>query len=237
LHGFSFDMTAWDDQMDELSRHHQVIRYDLRGFGRSSVPYQTYDHAEDLQRLIATLGIERPTLVGLSLGANVALGYALDHPHAVRALILASPGLPGALWKEERPPDAAMAYSRTHSIEETKQYWLAHPLFEPTRRVERAFERVRRMVAAYSGWHWRHSNPLRPACLLDRLAGCQVPTLVMSGDLDVTGYRLIARQIVESVPHADLMTIPTAGHILNDESPDAFLTGVTEFASLPTGQS
>ena len=229
VHGFSFDMRTWDSQVEALSPYCQVVRYDLRGFGKSSVPTGPYSHVQDLQALIEHLGLSSPVLIGLSLGANVALNLALDHPHAARGLVLASSGLPGFAWSEPRPPDAAAAVAKSQGVEQARQFWLSHPLFAATRRSPAAFARVRGMIEEYSGWHWRNVNPSAQAGVIDRLSECVTPTLIMSGDLDVSGYRQIAVKLSRDIPGAALLTFPDAGHVINEEDPAGFSAAVLDF--------
>jgi 3-oxoadipate enol-lactonase len=229
VHGFSFDMRTWDPQVAALSRDFQVVRYDLRGFGKSSLPAGPYSHVQDLQALIEHLGLSAPVLIGLSLGANVALNFALDHPHALRGLVLASSGLPGFAWSEPRPPDAAAAVAKSQGVEQARQFWLNHPLFAATRRSPAAFAKVRGMIEEYSGWHWCNVNPAAQAGVIDRLSECVTPTLVMSGDLDVPGYRQIAAKLSHDIPGAALLTFPDAGHVINEEDPAGFSAAVLEF--------
>jgi len=235
LHGFSFDHHAWDRQVGRLAAVHRVIRYDLRGFGRSSIPTGEYGHGEDLGELISHLGIVDPVLVGLSLGANVALAYALDHPGGVRGLVLASPGLPGFFWDEVRPPDAAAAHARLHGVDSAREFWLDSALFAPLRRDPTLFAPLARMVGRYHGWHWRHPNPVRMPPVLERLPRCDVPALILSGDLDVAGYRRIAAKLGSEMAASRVLRFPDAGHVLNDEADLAFVTAVIEFARAPGG--
>jgi 3-oxoadipate enol-lactonase len=230
IHGFSFDMRTWDAQMEALCHEFQVVRYDLRGFGRSSMPTGPYSHVRDLQVLIEFLSLSAPVLVGLSLGANVALSYALEQPHGARGLVLASSGLPGHVWTEIRPPDAAAAVAEAQGVECARQFWLNHPLFAATRRSPTAFARVRRMIEEYSGWHWANVNPSAQAAVGSRLSSCPTPTLVMSGELDVPGYREIAAILSRDMPRAALLTFPDVGHVINEEDPAGFSAAVREFA-------
>jgi pimeloyl-ACP methyl ester carboxylesterase len=229
IHGFSFDMRTWDAQFEALSRYFQVVRYDLRGFGRSSLPTGAYSHVEDLRALIEFLSLSAPVLIGLSLGANVALSCALDHPRAIRGLVLASSGLPGFAWPEPRPPDAAAAVAKSQGVEHARRFWLAHPLFAAARRSATTFARVRRMVEEYSGWHWRNDNPVAQSVVIERLSECVTPTLVLSGGLDVPGYRQIAAKLSDDIPNAALLTFPDAGHVLNEEDPAGFSAAVLGF--------
>lgn len=228
VHGFSFDMRTWDSQVEALSRYFQVVRYDLRGFGRSSVPTGPYSHVRDLHALIEYLGLSAPVLIGLSLGANVALRYALDYPN-VRGLILASSGLPGFAWSEPRPPDAAAAVAKSQGVEHARRFWLHHSLFAAARRSPTAFGRISTMIEEYSGWHWCNVNPAAQSEVIDRLSECVTPTLVMSGDLDVPGYRHIAVKLSRDIPAAILLTFPDAGHAINEEDPAGFSAAVLEF--------
>jgi pimeloyl-ACP methyl ester carboxylesterase len=229
IHGFSFDMRTWDAQVEMLSRYFQVVRYDLRGFGKSSAPTGPYSHAQDLHALIERLELSAPVLIGLSLGANIALSFALDHPGAVRGLVLASSGLPGFAWSEPRPPDAAAAVAKSQGVEPARQFWLNHPLFDATRRSPAAFARVRGMIEEYSGWHWCNVNPAVQGGVIDRLSECVAPTLVLSGELDVPGYRRIAAKLSQDIPGAVLQTFPDAGHVINEEDPAGFSAAVLEF--------
>lgn len=69
IHGFTLDTRMWDDQFLPFAERFRVIRYDLRGFGRSDTPTdKPYSHARDLKALFDQLEIEQAHLVGLSKG-------------------------------------------------------------------------------------------------------------------------------------------------------------------------
>lgn len=71
LHAHSVDRRMWNKQFDELSKHYRVIRYDLRGYGLSSMPVegQYFTICEDLKKFMDVMKIDKVHLVGLSLGA------------------------------------------------------------------------------------------------------------------------------------------------------------------------
>ncbi|WP_309082975.1 alpha/beta hydrolase [Chelativorans sp.] len=232
LHGFSFDMRAWEPQVSLLARRHRVVRYDLRGFGKSSLPRSQYDHAEDLARVLDVLRLDRPLLVGLSLGANVSLAFAAKFPGRIAGLVLASPGLPGYEWKEERPPDAARNYARIYGVEAGKRFWLSHPLFASLADRPDALEAVRAMVTDYSGWHWQNPDLQAPSLpLRDLLEEIRVPALVLKGERDVGGYGEIAELLAERLPCARVKRFLRAGHMVNLEESEAFSAAVLEFAA------
>src|ERR1044072_1175155 len=95
VHGGLVDSRQWDDQMKEFAKHHRVVRYDLRGFGRSGAAPEPFSHIEDLRALMDFLKIERATVVVLSLGGIIAADFALDPPERVDRLVLVGPGLRG----------------------------------------------------------------------------------------------------------------------------------------------
>jgi pimeloyl-ACP methyl ester carboxylesterase len=95
LHGLDLDHRMWDEQVAPLAHAHTVVRYDLRGAGRSTADSHSGSHAEDLKALLDHLGLVRVSLLGLSLGGGAAVDFAIAYPNAVRALILVHPLLAG----------------------------------------------------------------------------------------------------------------------------------------------
>ena len=93
IHGGLVDSRLWNGQFEKFARHFKVIRYDLRGFGRSDFSYGPYSHVADLHSLLTYLKIESASLVGLSLGGIIAADFAIEHPEMVEKLVLTSSGL------------------------------------------------------------------------------------------------------------------------------------------------
>src|SRR5581483_3918042 len=83
VHGLTANAFCFQSLADSLSQQHRVIAYDLRGRGDSDKPEQGYSvpiHAQDLAKLIDVLGLERPIVIGHSLGAMIALYFASHYP-------------------------------------------------------------------------------------------------------------------------------------------------------------
>jgi 3-oxoadipate enol-lactonase len=89
LHGWTLDTTMWDDQYDEFAKHYKVLRYDLRGNGKSAVPQtgHPYAHHEDLMALLDYLRIQKAAVIGLSMGGYAAINFAIAYPERTSALI------------------------------------------------------------------------------------------------------------------------------------------------------
>ncbi|MBA2933975.1 alpha/beta fold hydrolase [Sphingomonas sp. CGMCC 1.13654] len=222
LHGFSFSRAMWAPQIEALVAGHRVVRYDLRGFGQSTRPRAPYAHADDLAVLIAALDLSAPLLVGLSLGANIALEFAVRHPGVARGLVLASPGLADHIWSGERPVEVAARIARERGLEAAKTYWMGHPIYASLRRAG-ADGLLRDMVDRYDAWHWCNPDPRETLPGISALlSGMRTPTLVLSGGTDAADYRAIADRLVRDLPAAALDRFEDAGHLLNLECPERF---------------
>jgi pimeloyl-ACP methyl ester carboxylesterase len=233
IHGFSFDRAMWDPQFPALARRYRTIRYDLRGFGASGAPVAGQGHVGDLLLLLDALGVRRAHLVGLSLGANIALAAAALHPDRVRTVVLASPGLPGYQWTTPRPPDEAAEVARRAGTEAARRWWLSHPIFGSAGRYPAARQRLDEMVGRFPAYQWAPgpaADPLPP--LTGYLSTLAQPALILNGALDAAGYRDIAAALLAALPRAERTEFADAGHLLNLEQPErfnalllAFLTG------------
>lgn len=187
-------------------------------------------HVDDLVDLLDERRIARAHLVGLSLGANIALAAAVAQPDRVAGLVLASPGLPGHRWTTPRPPDQAAEHARAFGVEAGRRFWLEHEMFASTVDHPEVRAGLDRMVANFAAWQWTDGPQTDPLpALNERLGDVRAPTLVVHGRRDVAGYREIARVIAAGVPGAQRHELPTAGHLVNLEHPDEFNTAVLDF--------
>jgi pimeloyl-ACP methyl ester carboxylesterase len=105
VHGGLVDSRVWDEQFKESAKRYRVIRYDLRGFGKSAEPSGPFSPIEDLHALLVFLKVEHATVVGGSLGGMIATDFALEYPRTVESLVLVGSGLRG----DKRPQDQQMA--------------------------------------------------------------------------------------------------------------------------------
>ena len=164
VHGLALDARMWDDQAAALKDVARVVRYDLRGFGRSTRDAApAYSHADDLWRLLDHLEIDEAVLVGLSMGGRVVLEATLAAPERVRALVLldTSHGVP---WDPdaERGLQAIGEGLRCGGLGEAKAAWLRHGFFVPAQRRPDVARRLAEMVGDYSGVSWTSVDPHAP---------------------------------------------------------------------------
>lgn len=222
LHGFAVDHRVWDAQFKSLAASHRVIRYDLRGFGRSSLPVGTYSHSEDLLALMRHANVQKASLVGASMGGRIVLDFALEHPQRVQALATINPIIGGWEWSAEWLATYApiVQAGRRGEIAAAKTIFLAHPVFAKLRTHPEAYAKLRRMVEEYSGWHFTHTDPARnlvPSAL-SQLRRLDMANLVISGEEDLADFqRMILR--LENEARARRQSLPGVGHMAHLEAP------------------
>jgi 3-oxoadipate enol-lactonase len=233
-HGFSLDTRMWDGQFAAFAERYRVVRYDLRGFGRSAVPEAgvPYRHDEDLLALLDALEIVQAALVGISMGGAVVLNVALAHPQRVSELVLAASILPGF----ETPEFDAMTrpvwrLGRTEGPEAARELWLDCPIFNVSNERPATREALRTIIAGYSGWNWTDRDPgtwAEPDCVA-QLGRITTPTLVVVGERDLNDMRRMADALEAGIPGARKVVLPGLGHLPNMEDAVAFNDVVFDF--------
>jgi 3-oxoadipate enol-lactonase len=229
IHGGYLDHHMWDDDFDLVAEHYRAIRYDVRAHGQSSsdsVPFADHD---DLRHLLDTLAVPRAVIVGLSMGGQIAIDFALANPDRVAGLVLVGSGLSGFEPKSDQIARyiqelrAAVPRGFPAIYEVFTRWFCDGPYRQPSEVDSVVRHRMFEMLAG-SEQRWRYSGlerPLNPPAL-GRLGEIHVPTLVVVGSLDVRDIHHIADLIVENVPGAKRVEIPGVAHMVNMEKPAAF---------------
>jgi pimeloyl-ACP methyl ester carboxylesterase len=231
IHGGLVDGRLWDEQMGPLSKHFRVVRYDLRGYGRSAAPTEPFSHLEDLRGLLDFLKIEKATLVGLSLGGIIAADFALEHTGRVERLVLVGPGLRGD--KQPPPKDAAAAVeAMSRGAEAFADASMQRELYAAVRPGSDAHTLLRRMLLD----NFKALPALRPGFLkypdtptAERLADIRVPTLVLIGSRDGRNLLNIADTLASNIRGARKVTIDGSSHHPPIEKPKEFNRALLDF--------
>lgn len=225
LHGFGLDMSMWDSQWRLFSQRYRAIRYDLRGFGGSSLPSAPYSHAADFSALMSHLKARPAHLVGLSYGGRIALRIAVQQPAAVRTLTVVDTALDGYRWSEAYAQSwRSIGMTARKDVAEAKRQWLGHALFATARGRPEIARALTTMVSRYSGWHFHHTDPESgtPRAGAAELTAINAPTLVIVGERDLEDFQTIARLVAGTVPNASLKLIADSGHVPSLENVAAF---------------
>ena len=231
IHAFSVDRRMWAPQIALLEHRFRVVRYDLRGHGKSEGPSAPYTPHEDLRSVLDALDISRPTLIGLSAGATIAADFAIAYPNRVARLVLASPGLSGHV------PSTPLTWTQpvfqavgAGDAEGAARLWADTPIMAVRNDLSVA-PAVRDLVMSNVRLWTYKANPaqqLTPPAIT-RLSEITCPTLVILGEQDLPHIKEIAGLLIKGIAGARLVTIPRAGHLVNLDAHETFNRAVEAF--------
>lgn len=193
IHGGYMDRRMWDDRFHAFAKHYRVIRYDVRGFGKSELPLAPYADRQDLSDLLNYLGVEKTYLLGLSLGGIAAIDFTLEHPDMVDALILVGSPVPGfpveLLYTEEQLKQQRLRWAafanaiKERNLSTMVDALMQDPTLVPSPNYPAARQRVRNNLSEYS-FVWvldpAPKQDLDPPAY-ERLTEIHAPTLIMLG--------------------------------------------------------
>lgn len=236
IHGLGDDHRAWRRVVSPLMLDRQLLLYDVRGHGGTSVgtPDGTLGQlAGDLVGLLRARQLPKAVLAGFSLGGTIAMQAALDAPDLVAglALVATSSRVNAAArdWYLDRARlvEQGDAHVRDVLDRDTEEVYRHRPSEIPDGvRIRRAatadptgYANVCRAMAAL------HMAPLD-----DRLAAIAVPTIVLAGDADQHCPPRAGEIIAERIEGSELRVIPDSGHPLPVERPTEVVDAITDVA-------
>jgi pimeloyl-ACP methyl ester carboxylesterase len=234
VHARMVDHRVFDAQFRAFASTRRVMRYDLRGYGRSNSPDGIYSHWKDLKGLCQHLALEAPAIVGLSMGAEIALSLALSEPSAVSRLLLCSsraakPELSVDLAARWAASDRAFAEGDIEKmIDLDIRDWVAGPQRDVSSLPAELRERVRTLYREIA---------LRPRCggevklkpsLVERLKPLSIPCTVVVGDRDLEDVQESSATLARGL-NAKHLVVEDAGHLIPMEKPDVFNGIVKQF--------
>ncbi|MBP1684909.1 MAG: alpha/beta hydrolase fold protein [Deltaproteobacteria bacterium] len=242
LHGFTGSAAQWAPQSAVFAEHFRTVAIDLLGHGGSDAPadparYRLERCVADLAALLDALDVQRACWLGYSMGARVALAWALTYPERVDALVLegVSPGIEDPEERRQRVVhDEALADEIEHDgVEAFVDAWMRQPLFASQARLEpdtlaaaRAARCANRPVGLANSLRGMGTGAQQS--LWSRLPGLTVPTLLAVGSEDAK-FRAIAETMLRRVPGATIAIIPESGHAAHLENASAFNACVLGF--------
>lgn len=239
-HAAFLDSRMFDDLWEPLAQHFQVIRYDMRGYGRSSPVAGPVCRRADLARLLMHLGITRAHLVGCSNGGQIVLDLALEQPQQAASLTLVD-STPSGFELQGTPPrymlemfDAAQKGDIDRASELQIRIWLDGEHREPEQvdpELRKKALEMNRVPVAQNTFllaDAQPANPLDPPAN-SRLEEVNCPTLIVAGSLDHTEVLRAADEMIARIPKARKDVIERSGHVPSYEQPKAFLKRLLEF--------
>ena len=225
-HSLCCDLTAWDELADELKHEYRVLRYSLRGHGKSGSlpgPYTFRMLASDVAAIQDHYDIKTSHFVGLSIGGMIGQKFALMYPERMKSLVISSslcelPEGAAALWPERI--QEVQENGIEAQVDSSMERWFLEGALTYRPDLD---ARVREMILSTSvDGYVGCSQAIAAIDLADQIPAIQASTLVIVGREDmgtpVACSELIHRQIEDS----KMVILEGASHQAAMEKPDEF---------------
>lgn len=236
VHGNEGDRRHWDYQFLTLAKDFKVIRYDVRGYGKSAFPDPeiAYSNYEDLNALLDYLKIPEAHICGLSMGSAIVVDFAIAYPEKCTSLIAIGPWVGGYGVNDFKSPatDSLFQVMRTVSAiakdkgpkEATDYFWTGNKVFRNAVRSSNALDHLKMVGYDYSFWGFMNASkikPLQPPAITE-LSKIQLPTLVVTAEYDLEACIEVAKILDKEIRDSKLVSIKDAGHCMNLDKPEEF---------------
>lgn len=252
IHATGFLAALWQPIAEQLSSSFRVIAMDQRGHGNSDKPSRGYTFelfADDLQRLIEELQLERPLAAGHSSGGTTVVAHALYYPGVVQRSVLIEPILPRPDWYADDTPNRN-PNSLAEGARKRRSVWPSREEMHDSYRTRPMFEHWREdIVRTYveAGVADRDDGQVELKCPPEieaqvfeavtkfdawpRLSEFTMPTLALWGADSHLLARGLSDKVDEALPNVRTVLVNDAGHFLPQERPDEVARLMREFLS------
>lgn len=239
IHAGVADSRQWDNEFAFFANNYRVVRYDMRGYGKSEPVEGDFNHLYDLVAILNALGIQDPVVImGCSMGGGLAMDFALTHPNRVRALILVGSGPSGLELDVPAPAkfaDAEKAFEAGDLdlvCEIETQIWFDGAGRTPEQvdqGMRKLLYEMNRQALAHEAKQLGKRLPNTQSPAFDHLGDLNIPVLIIVGAHDTPYILAAADYMVERIPSAQKVIIEDAAHLPNMDHPDEFRTHVANF--------
>jgi pimeloyl-ACP methyl ester carboxylesterase len=235
IHGMALDSRVWNPQWEAFAKAFRVIRYDVRGFGKSGRVTATHNPTEDLKLLMDFLNIKKATLIGHSMGGNIALNFAVKHPGYVKKVIAADAIVDGFA---NRTPELNQIFKTVTDTTREKGWkhgqaiWLRSSLFQLYLGDSACLRLLHNIVGEYHGDHF-YNRSWAPSygepATIELLTQVKSPVLIITGEKDEQTLVLVADLLHQKLTDNRKLVMVGAGHFPNLDKPDEFNKLCMEF--------
>jgi pimeloyl-ACP methyl ester carboxylesterase len=245
FHGFNFGGFYFAGPIEALRREgFRVVVPDQVGFGRSSkpvIPYNFHDMALNSRTLLKSLGIPKAAIVGHSMGGMLAARFASSYPDVTERVVLYNPiGLTDSRWDQPwtSTDDAYKALmAQTHDQNYAQAYGTIQRYFAASPWKPEYDQFVRIMYSPSLSADWPQlamvRTLLRQMLYFDPVVydwpHIKAKALVLGGDKDGPDFPAQAKHVADTIPGAQLVLIPGAGHVPHIEFPEIFNRELLKF--------
>lgn len=239
IHAGVADNRQWNNEFEYFAQNYQVVRYDMRGYGKSEPVDGEFSHMDDLVAILNALGLHQPVLImGCSMGGGLAMDFALTHPSRVRALIMVGSAPSGleldvpapAKFAEAEKAFEAGDLDRVCEIE--TQIWfdgMGRTPEQVNQGMRKLLYDMNRQALAHEVKQMGKRLPNTQTPAFDRLSDLKNPVLIMVGAHDTPYILAAADYMVEKIPSAQKVVIEDAAHLPSMDHPAEFQRHVSHF--------
>jgi pimeloyl-ACP methyl ester carboxylesterase len=239
LHAGVADHRQWNNEFAHFAQRFRVLRYDLRGYGRSEPVDGEFSHLQDLTALLDHLRLEQPLiLMGCSMGGGLAMDFALTYPSRVKALIMVGSGPSGLELDVPTPAkfaevEKAFNEGKLDLVAELEtQIWFDGEGRSPAQ-VDKAMRQLaydmNRIALAHEAKSLGKRLPDTQFPAATRLNELHIPVLIIVGEYDNPYILGAGAYMAENIPSARKVVIADAAHLPNMDHPAEFQRLVSEF--------
>lgn len=239
IHAGVADSRQWNYEFAHFSKRYRVLRYDLRGYGRSEPVAGEFSHLQDLTALLDYLHIDQPLiLMGCSMGGGLAMDFALTYPSKVKALIMVDAGPSGLELDVPTPAkfeEAEKAYNAGDLdlvAEVETQIWfdgMGRTPEQVNQEMRQLAYEMNRRALTLDAKQLGKRIPDAPVPAAERFSELSLPVLIIVGAYDTPYMQAAADHMLEKVPSARKVVIEDAAHLPNMDQPAEFQRVVTTF--------
>ena len=232
LHDGMVNCYIWDEQFPLLAKKYNVIRYDRRGYGKSSDPQTRYSHIDDLNQIFTKLKIEKAIIFGMSSGGRLAIDFTLKYPEKVNGLVLVGAVVAGFGYTSHMDTRGGNFNPQTLNSDPAKidRYFIMDDPYEIYSGNIAAKEKIMKLQPYLAR---DNRVPTRPPdrVALRFLSEIKIPTLILVGEHDIPDVHAHAGAINAGIPNSKREIIPRSGHLIPVEQPELFNEAVNGFLS------
>ena len=229
LHDGMVNHEIWNEQFPLLSKTYRVVRYDRRGYGKSSDPETRFSNINDLNQLFIQLKIDKAIIFGMSSGGRLAIDFTLTYPEKVTGLVLVGAVVSGFGYTSHM-------YTRGGHFDPQKitdpvkvnEYFIKDDPYEIYTENTAAKEKVMKLLPFFAR---QNSVPTQPAAkvAVRSLSEIKVPALILTGEFDIPDVHAHAGVINAGIANSRREIIPRSGHLIPIEQPALFNEAVLTF--------
>jgi len=232
LHDGMVSHEIWDYQFPLLAKYYKVVRYDRRGYGKSSDPEAPYSNIEDLNELFLKLGIEKAVLFGMSSGGGLVIDFTLKYPEKVKSVILVGAVVGGYGYTSHMTYRGGHLKSPADMADPVKaaSYFVWEDPYEIYSENIAAKQKVAEILQRniHRPFNSQFNKP--PERIAARfLNEIKVPALILVGEYDIPDVHSHAGVIQFGIPGARREVILNSGHLIPVEQPGEFNIAVFRF--------